>query len=163
MVTTAFSPASAAASCFASTCDGKFADDAGCWADRVEMSRWNVAVATPNPPAHFFYSPTCRSVWVEFDMHRDNWWSFWMWSQPQYSGVEKVVRGALPPDCPSCTLGMHEVAVAGFPDVHRTIMVSWEYSVKACVVYYTGGGSAEIDPDPTGNAFGNSGGCSRWV
>jgi hypothetical protein len=140
-----------AVGCTGDGCNGLWPGEQGCRDDQEEVFEFQVDQIAGGGRAIIFRSLACHSTWAEFVLNEvPSHFTSQQWSQPPYSGVEQLMRNAD---------GFHSIAVS--PTLFRTVMVNWDYSVKAC--YHAFQGAPEnYDPDPeiTGNA--SEAECSGW-
>lgn len=142
-------PAAAAAQCSASGCDGKWPGEQGCRDDQQVVASYLLYLdsVTPGTPANLYYSRACQAAWAEFIINgTPPYLGLQLWAQPTYGGSEWKPLNAD---------GFQSTLVAGTTDVHRTVLASWDYSLKAC--HST---SYQSGSDPEGTDDGD---CTRWV
>jgi hypothetical protein len=142
-------PAAAAASCSWSACDGKWPGEQGCRDDQKEVAYYEFFVdLQSSSSARIFYSPACRAAWGEFVINGSPpYLDIQLWAQPQYGGTKYL---PLSPD------GFNSTLVAGTTNIYRTVLASWEYSLKTCHSTYP-----FPDSDPEGDP--EHGQCTPWT
>jgi hypothetical protein len=136
-------------------CDTKWPGEQGCREDQVEMRSFDLWPLDAGRGSIFF-SSACHATWAEFVFDNPSCCTFLvlqLWMQPQYGGVERILRN---------DKGEHYTLVEGTTNIFRTVLLSWNYSVKACLFdRYTEGKDIDIDTESTGDQ--NDGGCTPWV
>ncbi|MER5701196.1 hypothetical protein ABT023_04455 [Micromonospora sp. NPDC002296] len=149
-------PAQAVPGCSGWECNGNWPGEWGCRDDQVKVREIDMGSLDVNGRATIYRSRGCQAAWGEFVFQRDpsdfNYLILQLWSQPQYGGKGAIQRHGS---------GAHFTLVAGTTKTYRTVMASWDYSVKICYadLYPT---PQDIDPDPESTGAGASGGCSNW-
>jgi len=142
------SPAAASqASCWASGCDGRLVSESDCMInDPIDVGGFQIPLSDPATPAVAYYSPACHAVWYEFRTPSSaEFLHFQLWWQPTYGGVQRLMKGAS---------GSAYERVAGTTDRYRSVMASWDYSIKGCY-----GTQWSSDGEPS-HPYG---GCSSWT
>lgn len=136
-------------------CDTKWPGEQGCREDQVEMRSFDLS-ELGGGRGWIYFSSTCHATWAEFILDDPSCCTYLhlqLWMQPQYGGVERIPRN---------DEGLHFTKVEGTSSVYRTVLLSWDYSVKACFFdHYTNGEDIDIDPESTGDQ--NVGACTPWV
>jgi hypothetical protein len=140
-----------AAGCRAETCDTKWPGEQGCRDDQRAMASLNIYISASSDRVTVYFSPACQATWADFQTDaQDTFLHFQLWVQPQYGGIEREPRNSA---------GDNYTKVAGTTNLYRTVLASWNYSVKACYsLEFTSG----VDPDPIPSEDGNSGECTEW-
>jgi hypothetical protein len=148
-VVTAFPrPGGAGAPCSGRGCDGKWAGEPGCRDDQKIVASYQLYFESTPGTANLFYSRACQAAWGEFIINgTPPYLDIQLWAQPQYGGTKRL---PLNPD------GLNSTRVEGTTNVYRTVLASWEYSLKACHSYYPFPGL-----DPEGDS--TSGDCTKWT
>jgi hypothetical protein len=147
------SQAAQAVGCTGDGCNGLWPGEQGCRDDQEEVFEFQVDQIMGGGRAIIFRSVACHSTWAEFVLNEvPSHFTPQQWSQPPYSDVERLMRNA-------DAVPKHSIAVS--PTLFRTVMVNWDYSVKACYHAFQGA-PEDYDPDPeiTGNA--SEAECSGW-
>ncbi|WP_157743159.1 DUF2690 domain-containing protein [Micromonospora coriariae] len=148
-------PAQAAVNCNGWKCDGRWPGEEGCRADQVAVKQ--VAMDhLGGGQATIYRSRACGAAWADFDFTTApdySWLFLHLWAQPAYGGKGRIIRNGS---------GQHNTLVAGTTKTYRTVLVSWDNSVKLCFGdgYQIPGNEYDPDPDTTGD--GPSGACSTW-
>jgi hypothetical protein len=140
-----------AAVCRAETCDTLWPGEAGCRDDQRAMASLDMYIGATADRATVYFSSTCRAAWADFQTDApDTFLHFQLWAQPQYGGIEREPRNSA---------GDNYTKVAGTTNLYRSVLASWNYSVKACWSTYS---LPDVDPDPIPSEDGNSGECTEW-
>ncbi|MGR6322823.1 hypothetical protein Q2K19_11420 [Micromonospora soli] len=157
-----------AAGCKADTCEGKWAGEQGCTADQVLVDDRNqhIYVTTRDDAAtrliegqgKLYYSPTCQSTWVDYQItyqSPDTSWeaNFQFWELTQYGANEMRKPLAESPLFPGTYVNFTTAGV----DLWRSAMTNWNNSVMAC--WYVG----EDEPTPNNDPYGElEDQCTPW-
>jgi hypothetical protein len=144
-----------AATCRAGQCDGEWPGEQGCLADQQVVASF-IMSPIDTGPGTVYRSRTCHATWAEFDFDQDPsgipFLVLQLWMQKPYGSLERILRRGD---------GAHFIKVTGTTDVYRTVMLSWDYSVKACFYdRFTTGPDYDPDPESIGNQ--EIGGCTGW-
>jgi hypothetical protein len=109
-----------------------------------------VTLSDPPDVGIIYRSRVCRATWAEFiTAATPQFLGYQLWAQPQYGGLEYLLKNAQ---------GASSTKVVG-TNTYRTVLGSWNYSVKACYSVYSIPG---VDPDPESAGSGEIGACTPW-
>ncbi|MCX5066996.1 hypothetical protein OOJ91_14185 [Micromonospora lupini] len=154
-----------AAGCKAETCKGRWADDAGCLADKVIVGDQRIYIESPVDNSKLmdgtntvFYSPACQATWADWHITFDETdWEpeFQFWGLSQYGANEMRKPEAESDLFPGSYVNYTSADV----DLWRSAMTDWNTSVKSC--WYIAGGSEE-PPTPT-NDPDEELSCTDWI
>ncbi len=155
--------AARAASCKAETCEGKWASDAGCLADKVVADDQRILVESPEDSVKLlegtstlYYSPSCQSTWTDWLITFDETdWEveFQFWELTQYGANEMRKPAAQSPLFPDAYVNYTTAGV----NLWRSAMTDWNKSVRACW-YVVGSG----DPPTPNNDPDEQLECTKW-
>jgi hypothetical protein len=156
--------AARAASCKAETCQGMWAGDAGCLADKVVADDQRILVESPadnskllEGTSTLYYSPTCQSTWVDWQITFDetDWeLGFQFWALTQYGANEMRKPEALSPLFPNTYVNYTAAGV----NLWRSAMTDWNKSVRACWYVIV----SEDDPPPVNDDPDEELECTKW-